>query len=134
MSFGLRDQIEKEICGYIEANTETKLKLPAGFRSRSRGLPIWVQGTEPNLRFNDLGFEIYSKMHTPQVLDFKIALSSRRMLELVRAMNNRPWYYSRKFNNQSHAMLHIVHCWDDDLRINWVLSGRDWDTWVRICS
>lgn len=127
-----RESIEEEIKQFLREVQHIEIELPRGFSTNKR-LPIW-HSSDHSLRLNDLGCELYSQIQQPNRLDFKIGMSSRRMLEMVSAMRGRPWHYTRKYCPNTYSMVHTIQCWDPAIAVNWGLCGEDWDSWIMLCS
>lgn len=133
MSYLAQEAIEQEIKQYFKTVSDIEIKLPRGFKINGKRLPIW-HSSDGSLRFNDLGFDLYCLVHPPSRLDFKISMSSQRMLEMVRVMRMRPWHYYRKYSHYTQGMTHTINCWDPSVEVSWKLCGGEWDSWISLCS
>lgn len=101
-------------------------------------LPVWTMTHGSNLRLSEFGFKYYSHLHTPFKMEAELVMTGNRLIQLVRVMDNSPWYYERKFTpgqSRTHGnMKHIIYHWDDAKNVSWVLGGQDWNTWVAMSS
>ncbi len=129
-----KEAVEQEIKSHIESYLiDAKSFLPP------KNMPVWyVSGKGTNLRLNDYGFKYYSEIHVPFKMEVDHVMTGVRMLNLLRIMENEPWFYERKYrsgNRQTQSnMSHTIFHWNESKNVSWVLCGKVWDTWIALNS
>lgn len=133
MILSAREAIEEEIKSFLLLNENITLS-----KKNKHKHNFWFSVSGKSLRFSDLGFDIYSKIHQPFSLELRLFMTSRMLLEMDRAFQRKPWYLQRKYKpvqGSSHPpMIFIINHWSEEMNTGWVLSGENWETWLTISS
>lgn len=131
MSAPVREEIEEEIKNFLLE--KENIKLPKKVKKNQN---LWFSVSGRSLRFSDLGFELYSKIHQPFSLELRFVMTSKMLVETDRLFLKKPWYLQRKYKpvqGSSHPpMVYIINHWSEELNTGWVLCGEHWDTWLTI--
>lgn len=133
MSASVREEVEKEIKTFLLQKENTNI-----LKKNKGNQTMWYSTSDKSLRFSDLGFDLYSKIHKPFLLELRCIMTSKMLLELDTVLRRKPWYLQRKYKpvqGSSHPpMAYIIHHWSEELNVGWVMAGEDWSTWLTISN